>query len=165
MIWSAICFNFNEENLDHMQGMAKDFGFDVFTVVRSSKFGGRYATKGVDLLKPSPAGVAKTAQYEMDSKYFTPVVPFVLKSKEIHPWAKCINWTTQILINVDGLVFPCAWFHSGYMSNPFFEKYKDKLSIKTRTLGEILADPMWNELISSFDANPLPICQMKCKNA
>ena len=119
MLWSAICFKFNEEKLDHMQTMAKDFGFNRFTVVHSSKFDGRYAVNGIDLLKPNLAGVSKTAQYETSTVNFTDVSPVKKEIRKYHAWAQCLNWSAELFINVDGIVFPCPWFNSGYLTNPF----------------------------------------------
>jgi hypothetical protein len=68
-----------------------------------------------------------------------------------------------MFINVDGLVFPCPWFNSGYQENDFVQKYRDRLSVKTRSLTEVLADPMWEEFITRLAVFPLEVCKLKCK--
>jgi MoaA/NifB/PqqE/SkfB family radical SAM enzyme len=164
MRWSAIYFKFNQDRMDKIQTMAKDIGFDVFHAVRSSKFNGRYNINGIDLLKPAEDFVASTAQYEQQVIKFTNKSEKSIITKQAHDWARCLNWQKELFISVDGLVFPCAWFNSGYQTNDFVQKYSDQINIKTRSLNSILADPLWNELVSRLDANPLDVCRIKCKN-
>ena len=141
-------------------------GFDTFHTVSSSKFDNQYLVNGVDPLKPLHH-YSKNAQYRVETtslnEKIIPIVTFQTRSK--HAWARCVNWQKEMFVNVDGYVFPCPWFNSGYLENSFFDKHKDKLNIKTRTLTEVLNDPLWEELYSLFDTNPLDICKMKCKNA
>lgn len=165
MIWSTIYFNFNEDRIDQIEKTARDLGFDVLETVKSSKFDGKYLVNGVDLLKPKQ--IAKTSQYERSMTLLNrPLVASTQRQNtQQHAWAKCLNHQKQLFINVEGLVFPCPWFNSGYHINEFVQRNKDKITIKTRSLLEILNDPVWQELVNSFDHNPLQVCQMKCKNA
>ena len=165
MIWSAIYFNFNENLMDQIQQLAKSLGFNRFKAVRSSKFDQRYLINGIDPLKPKLENVANGSPYEEEIVEFIPYTNLSAPIRNYHPWARCLNWSKELFINVDGLVFPCPWFNNGYQSNDFVQKYKDKINIKTRTLTDILADPLWEELVKRFDDNPLNICQLKCKNA
>ena len=166
MNWSAIYFNFNEDKMPWIEDLARELGFDTFESVLSSKFDGMYAINGVDPLKPIRGYVAKTSKYEVHTSTFTKHVPIVLHyTRDRHPWARCANWTKEMFINVDGLVFPCPWFNSGYLENDFVDKYRDQLSIKTRTLKEILEDPLWDELLTRFEIAPLEICKLKCRDA
>ena len=166
MKWSAIYFKFNEEKMPDIRLFAKDLGFDLFQTVRSSKFDGRYAVDGVDTLKPLGGRYSTTVQYETDVENLTNRVPIVFyNTRDRHPWARCANWKIEMFVTVEGLVFPCPWFNSGYQENDFVAKYRDRLSIKTRTLKEILADPLWDELLTRFEIAPLEICKMKCRDA
>ena len=161
--WSAIYFSFNEANMDLIEQTARDLGCDEFQAVRSTKFDGRYAINGVDALKPI-SNVSSSSMYEISTKIIDRPRPIrVLQRKNAHSWAKCLNWQKEMFINVDGLVFPCPWFHSGYQENDFVEKYKDKLSIKTRSLSEVLADPLWDEFVARLETMPLEVCKIKCK--
>ena len=165
MKWSAIYFKFNEQHMADIRLFAKDLGFDMFQTVRSSKFDGRYAVDGVDKLKPLGGWYSKSVQYETDVENLTNRVPVVFyNTRDRHAWAQCANWKKEMFVSVEGLVFPCPWFNSGYQSNDFVEKYKDRLSIKTRTLKEILTDPLWDELLTRFEIAPLDICKMKCRD-
>ena len=163
--WSSIYFSFNENNFNTIQQLAKELGVDTFRSVKSSKFDWRYWNdEGVDLLKPSESFVSKTYAYENTIETFKR--PVIVKNYSIkaHSWAKCLNFEKEIFINVDGYVSPCPWFRSDYQDNDFLNKHQHKLSIFNRSLTEILNDECWNELLLSFNENPLPICKIKCKN-
>ena len=166
MVWSAIYFKFNEDKMSQIQTLAADIGFDDFWQVKSSKFDGKYLVSGADALKPA-VNFAKTAQYEIDKQRLSnrPFPTVFHFTRQQHPWARCANAEKEMFINVEGYVFPCPWFNSGYLKNDFFDKYKDKLNIKTRTLTEILDDPLWNEMYTRFATIPLEICKMKCRDA
>lgn len=80
----------------------------------------------------------------------------------MHPWAKCLNFKKELFVNIEGLVFPCPWFNNAYHKNSFVQKHKDKINVKTRSFLEILADPLWEELVTMLEVMPLEICKMKC---
>ena len=166
MNWSAIYFNFNEREMGHIQHLAESLGFDTFNAVQSTKFDGRYLVNGVDPLKPSTQYIAQGTYHVARLTLSDRLIPSYPRTGRVcHPWAKCMNDEKEMFINVDGLVFPCPWFNSGYMYNDFVEKHQDRISIKTRTLKEILADPLWEELYTRFEIAPLDICRLKCKDA
>ena len=169
MTWSTIYFRFNEDKIDTIRDLVKSLEFNTLRFVKSSKFDGRYNINDADLLKPvNPEYVAQTSQYEdflypLNGRHI-PIKPLIHRT-EAHTWAKCIRWEKDIFINVDGLVLPCPWFNNMYIQNNFVKTHRDKINIKTRTLMEILQDPLWNELYQSFDTQPFEICQYKCKDA
>lgn len=166
--WSTIYFSFNQHQIGLIRELAKSSGCNQFQTVKSSKFDGRYSYDNIDVLKPSIEFVAPTSMYDsqvevLDRDKYLPIVPaFPTVS---HPWARCLNYTKDLFIGVDGLVTPCPWFNSGYQVNDFVQKYKDRICIKTRSLKDILQDSLWNELLTRFDMAPLEICRIKCKNA
>jgi MoaA/NifB/PqqE/SkfB family radical SAM enzyme len=164
--WSTIYFRFNELNMDRIRNLAIELGCDEFTTVCSSKFDGRYSVDGVDPLKPVDADHTSGAQYLKETLTLgrrRRVHP--IKSQKTHEWARCLNWQKELFVNVDGLVFPCPWFNSGYQENDFVQKYRDRINIKTRTLNEILQDSLWEELYTRFQVAPLDVCKLKCRNA
>ena len=169
MIWSTIYFKFNELDIDKIRSVAEDTGFDIFKTVCSSKFDNRYAVNGVDELKPvNSKFVATTPQYQSSIEHLSdrPYYPTkTYQSVTGHAWARCLQWSKEIFVNVEGMVFPCAWFNNAYMENSFVVKHKDQININTRSLPDILQDPLWEELRRGFDHSPLEICQLKCKNA
>jgi MoaA/NifB/PqqE/SkfB family radical SAM enzyme len=166
MRWSTILFSFNQDRILDIRHTARALGFNDHQVVKSSKFDHGYLVDGVDALKPSPIHVAKSSQYERETYILNRVmidpVYYPLKSREFHPWARCVNWQKEMFINVEGYVFPCPWFNTSYHDNYFVEKYKDQLCVKTRPLTEILQDELWEELYTTFEIAPMEICRRKC---
>lgn len=167
IMWSCIYFSFNEDNIDKIRAVAEDAGCDEIRFVASSKFDGDYAINGVDPLKPlHPVHfVSSGKNYKKQSLVITTEeTTEVTEVKKCHPWAKCLNWQKEPFVSVEGLVFPCPWFNSGYQNNDFVQKYKDRLNIKLRSLVEVLNDPMWDEFVKSLNSVPLDVCRIKCKN-
>jgi MoaA/NifB/PqqE/SkfB family radical SAM enzyme len=165
MNWSAIYFRFNEDKMPWIQDLARELGFDTFEAVLSTKFDNQYLVNGVDPLKPLGGWVA-TGKYEvMQEKLKSGITVIFYETRQRHSWARCANWDIPMFVNVDGYVFPCPWFNSGYLENDFFEKHREQLSIKHRTLKEIIDDPLWDEMYTRFEIAPLDICKLKCKNA
>lgn len=168
IVWSMIYFSFNQNKVNDIKQLATSLGCNRFQTVKSSKFDNQYQQQNVDLLKPNIKFVAASSMYEtaiemlnQDSYQDTPQLTPV----HLHPWAKCLRWEKELFINVDGYVSPCPWFNSGYLKNNFFEQHKTQLNIKTRGLKEILEDPVWDDLYTKFESNPLQICQLKCKGS
>lgn len=161
--WSAIYFSFNEDKFGKMSELAQDLGFDEFQYVLSAKFDGRYSVNGVDPLKPKVA-YSTSGQYISSSTVFGRWAPlYDLKlGADRHEWAKCLKCEKEMFVNVEGLVFPCPWFNSGYQENDFVEKHKDRLNIKQRSLKEVLEDPMWDEFVTRLETMPLEVCKIKC---
>jgi MoaA/NifB/PqqE/SkfB family radical SAM enzyme len=163
IVWSAIYFTFNEDRMMDIQSLAQSLGVDCFQTVHSSKFGGRYNINGIDPLQPQQ--VAATAQYEKSLESFTGRMPQHRNySRPAHAWARCLRHEKELLITATGLVLPCPWFNSGYQQNSFVSQYSERLNVKTRSLNEVLTDPVWQELRGSFNSEPLPICKIKCKD-
>ena len=62
MTWAAIVFNFNQYNIMTMKDLAVKYGFDVFQLTYSTKFGSKYSNyniDGIDNLEPSSDYIAK----------------------------------------------------------------------------------------------------------
>ena len=166
--WSAIYFSFNQDQIDTMRDLAQSLGCNRFRAVKSSKFDGRYLIDGIDQLRPANKLVADTLIYEtkvevLNSNKYIPIVPAV--PDQPHAWAKCLNYQKDLFIGIDGIVQPCPWFNNGYQHNSFVKQHQDRLSIRNRSFFEIINDnQLWQELVDSFDSNPMEICQIKCKN-
>lgn len=167
--WSAIYFAFNQDKISELRKMATELGCDQFQYVKSSKFDDTYSVNGVDLLKPRNEFVASSLVYEPVNEIlrkhdFVPLVDIIPQVS--HPWAKCLNYKKELFIGINGLLTPCPWFNNGYQDNSFIKEHHDRLSIRKRPFFEILDDTeLWNQLVKSFDIEPLKICQIKCKNA
>jgi MoaA/NifB/PqqE/SkfB family radical SAM enzyme len=160
--WSTIYFNFNQHHIDRIADIAKNLGCDSFQLVRSAKFDNHYLTNGTDLLKPTIDFVSKSDNYEKNQIIFRRKNPFVIQqTKNVHPFAKCLNGAKEVNVTVDGYVFPCGWFNTGYQHNEFFERNKEKLNAYLRPVKDILEDEVWSQLTDQFN---LEICQIKCKS-
>lgn len=164
IIWSYIIFNFNEHHTREIKEVARGAGVDEFNEVYSTKFDGQYEVNGVDPLRPEIVINVPNYQKKKGALSARGMVLDIRYQKDAHSWAKCLNWKKEMFINVDGLVFPCPWFNSGYQQNDFVEKYRDRLSIKTRPLSDILADPLWEEFLTRLELFPLEVCSIKCRN-
>ena len=164
--WSCIYFSFNVNHVDKIKEVARIIGCDELTFVASSKFDGNYAVNGVDPLKPHEYYVTPPgSSYKKTSILLNSPKKLELQlHRGCHSWAKCLNWKKELFVNVDGLVFPCPWFNSGYQENDFVTKYADRLNIKTRSLEEVLNDPLWNEFLVRLETFPLDVCRIKCQN-
>ena len=163
--WSAIYFRFNEDRMNRIKSIATSLGCDEFQSVLSSKFDGRYSVDGIDTLKPTNISNISTGQYIKETLTLNRVKRvYPVRYENKHEWARCLNWQKELFVNVDGLVFPCPWFNSGYQENDFVQKYRDRLSVKTRSLEEVLADPMWEEFITRIETMPLEVCRIKCRD-
>jgi MoaA/NifB/PqqE/SkfB family radical SAM enzyme len=163
--WSAIYFNFNETRMDEIQQIAQSLGCDEFQTVRSSKFNGRYAVDGVDPLIPVSPDNRSDGVYVMSPIILKrpPKAVVVSQPDKDHEWARCLKWEKELFINVDGLVFPCPWFNSGYQTNDFVQKYRDRLNVKTRSLEQVLNDDLWDEFVTRIETMPLEVCRIKCR--
>jgi MoaA/NifB/PqqE/SkfB family radical SAM enzyme len=162
--WSTIYFKFNEDKMLKIADIAKNSGCDTFQPVRSSKFDNRYLVNGVDPLKPvDPSHVEGHAHYH-EKVVFRRDDPFTYNlNRKQHKWAKCLNGNREINVTIEGHVYPCGWFNTGYQQNLFVKKYADRISIHTRSIKEILEDPCWDELIGTFATGALPVCRVKCQ--
>jgi MoaA/NifB/PqqE/SkfB family radical SAM enzyme len=159
--WSTIYFNFNQDRIDRIAKLAEDAGCDTFQLVKSAKFDGRYLVRGIDPLKPTQDFISKNNNYERNKLVFGRDDPFKIEqTKNIHPYAKCMNGAKELNVTVDQYVYPCGWFNTGYQQNEFVEVNKERLSVKDRSLKEVLEDTVWKELTESFN---LEICQLKCQ--
>ena len=160
--WSTIYFAFNQDKIETIAKLAERAGCDTFQLVKSAKFDGRYLVRGIDPLKPTAEFVSDDNNYKREKQVFGRDDPFVIEqTKQVHQWAKCLNGAKELNVTVEGYVYPCGWFNTGYQENRFANEYKDKINAKTRGLKEILEDPLWGELTTDFN---LEICRIKCHN-
>jgi MoaA/NifB/PqqE/SkfB family radical SAM enzyme len=160
--WSTIYFKFNQDKIDTIAKIAERWGCDTFQLVKSAKFDGRYLVDGIDPLKPTAELVSKNNNYERNKLVFGRDDPFVIEqTKNVHPYAKCLNGAKELNVTVEGDVYPCGWFNTGYQENNFVKKYKNRISAKTRSLKAILEDPIWDDLTKEFN---LEICRIKCQS-
>jgi MoaA/NifB/PqqE/SkfB family radical SAM enzyme len=162
MIWKSIYFSYNEDYFDKILQVATSLEFDVFDTVQSTKFDNQYIVDGIDPLKPTRHFTEQVFQHDYINISGRDITIHVPSGINVHPWAKCLNHLKTPFITSTGHVFPCPWFDSGYIENPFANKYKDIFNINERPLEEIFNDPLWNEFTDTFKTGPLEICKLKC---
>ena len=182
--WSSIKFAFNMLFQESIKTIATDAGADEIQFVTSTKFGSidqRYLNdNGIDELDPNEYNSATNLQ--VYKKRTTGITGKRQKGvnhvREIRTdsgaeqvwhlpgscWQHCQGtYKTQMpFISGTGLLYPCAWFDSGYIKNSFVEKHRDRMNVRTRPILDIINDPMWEELSTSWEIAPLEICRLKC---
>lgn len=168
LVWAAIAFRFNEHNIDTMQSMAKQLGFDSFQLTKSTKFGSKYpaAYSDNDLLEPTnPTLVASAHRFE---RVVTPLsskirpgaelkIEFLKRATELGNYSGiCLIGNKGVFLNSRGEFYPCCWTANRYPHN---DSWQGKFNLNTNTFEEIINDPFWSNEFLKFDSLE---CQTKC---
>jgi len=168
MIWAAIAFKFNEQNISTMQELATKFGFDKFHLTMSSKFAKIYNSYGPDdVLQPSDQFISQSSRYErvvtdLSQKVFVDptrhlALTYFSKSqvqKNIRPL--CTVGTKGLYIDATGHLYPCCWVASRYAHNQDWKN--NAFNLNTTTLSKCLYD-LWMSTYTNFYQEE---CQSKC---
>lgn len=170
LVWAAIAFRFNEQQLDRMQALAKELNMDVFQITRSTKFGSVYSGYGAnDLLEPSANYVSKTQRFEREIVALTQKTAYtehkinvdlynqVKDNAEIIPLCEIGN--KGLYIDAQGRLFPCCWVANRYGHNTEWQELAQRFDLKKRTLTEVVADPFWEAEFKQFRWQE---CRTKC---
>lgn len=190
--WAAIVFSFNQDRLEQIKQQAKDIGCDGVQLTYSTKFGSKYgdAYGGAnDTLEPRSEFISPTNRYQ---RYFYPLNTRATNHSEYlaHNQERYIQIKTQynnfitpmcsignrgIYVSADGILHPCSWvsFPFTSMSTPrktitfnktLHQMYRSKLDLKSRSLDDVLNDPIWDKLFNTFnDPNSAWVeCEQKC---
>jgi MoaA/NifB/PqqE/SkfB family radical SAM enzyme len=190
--WASIVFAFNQDHLQEIQAQAKQIGCDGLQLTYSTKFGSKYgeAYGGVDDdLEPRSEFISKTHRYErqlinlsgrqqLNQEYLEINLQRYLAVKAQHDsmiTPMCSVGNRGLYVSADGVLHPCSWVSYPYTSigterktidfkKSFHQVYRDRLNLNTRSLDEILADPIWNMLFDSFDSQQRAWveCEQKC---
>ena len=177
--WSTIVFRFNQGSLDHVERIAKLLGCDSMDIVYSTKVGSvdqNYLdANGIDALEPSINDAVPLQTYRKKNLTFNKRQykgGDYLREGGMYaygpgkPWQACLRKEQFPFISVDGLIYPCAWFDSGYIHNSFVEKYRDEINVRKNGIRGVIESKCWEELVTRWTVAPLEICKMKCyKNA
>lgn len=172
MIWDAIGFNFNEDKIDYMKSLAKDLGFDLFQITKSTKFGSKYP--GIygsnDTLEPSINLISSSHRFEreftqLSDRTFVKVwldtnLKFFNKTEVIHDSIKplCHVGNKGLFINSKGEFYPCCWVANRYSHNEHWMNLGKKFNLYDNLLEDIISLEFWKE---DFTNNSLE-CSMKC---
>jgi MoaA/NifB/PqqE/SkfB family radical SAM enzyme len=190
--WATIVFAFNQDDLNNITQQATKLGCDGVQLTYSTKFGSQYGSAyggSVDVLEPRAEYVSSTHRYErhyikisnrdqLNQKYMETNQKMFNIVKQQHDRVitpMCSIGNRGLYVSADGVLHPCSWVSFPYVSmstgrktinfkDSFHQVNRDRLNLNTRSLVEVLDDPVWAALFSSFD-NPDQAwveCEQKC---
>lgn len=174
IIWAAIAFKFNEDQLDYMQQFAKQLGVDRFQLTKSTKFGSVYPSYGIDdPLQPSVKYVSSSYRFEREITAFTArgaeeAVPLtniklfnqIRSRNDITPLCEIGN--KGLYIDARGRLFPCCWVANRYNHNSDWQQLANNFDLHTKSLTDVLEDTFWSTEFQTFKWQE---CQSKCKTS
>ena len=172
MRWAAIAFSFNENHLDYMKELAIQYGFDIFQLTKSTKFGKIYPSyPKLDALQPRDNLISTQGRFTREefnlsgriryseSLAHTEVVANQVKlqfrDKEIVPL--CYVGNKGLYLSSLGKLYPCCWVANRYNHNNEWSSLGFDLN-KT-TLEESISDPFWTSRFTNFEWQE---CKTKC---
>jgi MoaA/NifB/PqqE/SkfB family radical SAM enzyme len=174
LVWAAIAFKFNEQQLDTMKTYAQTLDMDIFQLTRSTKFGSIYPSYGKnDILEPGPDFVSSSYRFERDvlplsnRKFKRPLneknielYKSIIESNGIRPLCEIGN--KGLYIDARGRLFPCCWVANRYSHNSEWQVLAEKFNLHNRTLSDAITDSFWNTKFKKFGWQE---CQTKCAAA
>jgi MoaA/NifB/PqqE/SkfB family radical SAM enzyme len=193
MNWAMIIFKFNQDHINNITEFARKLEFDQLQLTKSTKFGSKYgeAYQGeTDPLEPRAEWISASDRYERQtitlSQRQQPNTEYLEHNKKMFQLVKskyidkpvvplCEIGNRGIYVNAEGVVFPCSWTSFPYHSlsngdktiqwkDSFFAKYRNQMNLRSRTLEEIVTDPLWNMCSQGWsDASKTWVeCAQKC---
>lgn len=190
--WATIVFAFNQDHLEQIKQQARDMGCDGVQLTYSTKFGSKYGESyggTTDPLEPRTEFISASHRYEryfdnlsgrnqLTENYLLHNQEQYVKIKQLHNTVitpMCSIGNRGLYVSADGVLHPCSWVSFPYVSmstdrktikfeDSFHQVNRDKLNLKTRSLNDVLNDPVWNSLFDSFDDNKQAWveCEQKC---
>lgn len=188
--WAAIVFAFNQDHLDTIRRLATDIGCDGLQLTYSTKFGSKYGNYGEhDPLEPRAEFISKSHRYE---RYFENLSDRQINNLEYLDYNRqqymavkerynnvitpmCVIGNRGLYVSADGVLHPCSWVSFPYTSlttdrktihfkDSFHQQYRSQLNLNTRTIEEIILDPIWDKLFPTFDSTQKAWveCEQKC---
>jgi MoaA/NifB/PqqE/SkfB family radical SAM enzyme len=173
-VWAAIAFKFNQQQLDAMTTKANDYGFDLFQLTKSTKFGSHYPdTYGVDdpLCPDSADLVSASHRFErVVSRLSDKPRPgqdlkeiFWQRAQELDRHKQysgiCLIGNKGVFLNSQGEFYPCCWTATRYEHNRDWHDRAHRFNLNARTFTEIMQDDFWTAGFLQFDSLE---CQTKC---
>lgn len=187
VVWAAIHFKFNENNLNKIVELARQNNCDTVQWTKSTKFGSKYNTYGpYDSLEPSSQYISSTHRYERSvtklSHRIQPIDDYMQMNIDKYETTPvhgkilplCLVGNRGMYLSADGTLHPCSWTSFPYVEmsdgekttkyeDSFFAMYRDQLSVKTNTMENVLNHKLWEKLFSSWRNSPWVECSLKCK--
>lgn len=190
--WATILFNFNQDHIDTIRTQAQQHGCDGLQLTYSTKFGSKYGDAyggPQDPLEPRVEFISASHRYEryfenlsgrlqLNTEYLLHNQLQYNKVKQQHNSTitpMCSIGNRGLYVSADGVLHPCSWVSFPYVSmsterktihfkDSFHQVYRDQLNLKTHSLDDVLNNPIWTKLFSTFD-NPKKAwveCEQKC---
>ena len=171
LIWAAIAFKFNEQQLDSMKNRAQTLDMDVFQLTRSTKFGSVYPGYGEnDPLEPGPNFVSGSLRFERDVVQLSRRLfkrPVNEKNIELYKSVGefngirplCEIGNKGLYIDARGRLFPCCWVANRYSHNSEWQQLAEQFDLHNRTLSDAITDGFWRTKFKEFNWQE---CQTKC---
>ena len=171
LIWAAIAFKFNEDQIDYMHSLAVKLGMDAFQLTKSTKFGSVYPSYGNnDPLEPSKKFVSGSHRFERDVILLSSrglnlqantkniqLYKSVTEVNGVKPLCEIGN--KGLYIDAQGRLFPCCWVANRYSHNSEWKAIANKFDLNHRTLTDVVTDDFWNSEFKTFKWQE---CQTKC---
>ena len=171
LVWAAIAFKFNEDQIDHMKNLAMSLGMDAFQLTKSTKFGSVYSGYGDnDPLEPSKKFVSGSHRFERDVILLSSRgLNLQVNTKNVQLYTSvtevngvkplCEIGNKGLYINSQGKLFPCCWVANRYGHNSEWKDIADKFDLTRRTLTDAINDDFWKTTFKTFSWQE---CQTKC---
>jgi len=190
--WATILFSFNQDRIDAIKDLAQQQGCDGIQLTYSTKFGSRYGTAyggDQDQLEPRAEFISDTERYkrhlikltdreQLNQDYLAQnQVLFHRTKQEFNKFITpmCVIGNRGLYVSADGVLHPCSWVSFPYTSlhttrktinfpESFHQEYRHLLDLNTRSLDEILNDPVWQKLFATFSdpQHAWVECEQKC---
>lgn len=180
--WDAIAFRFNQDKIEYMKQLAKNFGFDSFQLTKSTKFGSKYShyndrDNDYDSLEPTSNYVAEGHRFTRTVDFFTNrklndkeiiaenvryfnQIKQQKQNKKIVPL--CLIGTKGMFVNSQGYLIPCCWVANRYNHTGLNKFLLPSNNIKLNGLESVLNADHWNLFIDEFE-NMIE-CNNKCSS-
>lgn len=174
-VWASIGFRFNQSNIGDQEKLAIDWGFDLFQLTKSTKFGSNYpgSYSLPDYLEPTDAAlIATNHRFERVLTTLTPKVRpgaelkilFFDRAqtliKEDNYSGICLIGNKGVFLNSLGELYPCCWTANRYEHNRYWNMLAtQKFNLYKRTFNDVITDPFWTTDFLNF--NKLE-CKSKC---
>ena len=174
-VWAAIAFSFNENHLDQQKRMARDLGFDLYQLTKSTKFGSKYPQQYGDRdgLEPSDTRLVSSGhRFEREVTVLTPKSRpgralqdvFWQRAQDLDKHTQyagiCLIGNKGIFLNSQGHVYPCCWTANRYLHNQIWHDLAaERFNLRQRHLLDIQQDDFWSTDFLRFDNLE---CTTKC---
>ena len=171
LVWAAIAFKFNEDQINYMQSLAVKLGMDAFQLTKSTKFGSVYPSYGeYDPLEPSKKFVSSSHRFERDVILLSSrglnsqvnakniqLYQSVEEANGVKPLCEIGN--KGLYIDARGRLFPCCWVANRYSHNSEWKVIANKFDLHNQTLTDAVTDEFWDTTFKTFTWQE---CQTKC---